>query len=185
MPSKPADPGTTRAPRTPATPGTTSGEASARQTSTPCLLDAATLAALPERRHVHQFNANAVRHTRSPGDLLGLERIGLHLVRLEPGRDSTTFHFHEQDEEFLLVLEGRGIAEIGDAVAEVGPGDLMAFPAGSPGHLLRNPFEHDLVYLMGGERNALDVVRYPRDGRSLFKFHGHRKGVRDDDLEDV
>ena len=51
--------------------------------------------------------------------------------------------------------------------------------------LLRNPFDEDLVYLMGGERNELDVVRYPRDGRTLFKYHGHRKAARDGDLEDA
>lgn len=151
----------------------------------PCLLDAAEIEALPERRHVHQFNPNAVRMTRSPGDLLGLQRLGVHLVRLEPGRDSTTFHSHEADEEFLYVLSGRGLAEIGDAVHEVGPGDLMAFPSGSPAHMLRNPFDADLVYLMAGERNALDVVHYPRDDRTLFKYNGHRRAAHDGDLEDV
>jgi uncharacterized cupin superfamily protein len=151
----------------------------------PCLLSAAEIEAMEERRHVHQFNADAVRMTRSPGDLLGLQRLGLHLVRLTPGHDSTTFHCHEQDEEFLYILSGRGIAEIGEDRHEVGAGDLMAFPAGSPGHMLRNPYDEDLVYLMGGERNALDVVRYPRDGRTLFKYHGHRRAAHDGDLTDV
>jgi uncharacterized cupin superfamily protein len=131
----------------------------------PCLLRAADLAALAERRHVHQFDDDAVRHTRSPGDVLGLQRLGLHLVRLEPGRVSTTFHYHEQDEEFLLILEGRGIAEIGEHETGVGPGDLMAFPANSPGHRLRNPFD--------------------AHGRTLFKAHGARRAALDSDLEDV
>jgi len=48
---------------------------------------------LPERAHVHQFNANAIRHTRSIGDLAGLSDMGIHLVRVEPGRDSTEHHF--------------------------------------------------------------------------------------------
>jgi uncharacterized cupin superfamily protein len=151
----------------------------------PCLLDAATIAAMPEQRNVHQFNANGVRHARSLGDALGLQRLGVHLVRLEPGRDSTTFHFHEADEEFVYVLSGRGVAEIGAHSAEVGPGDFMAFTAPSPGHLLRNPFDEDLVYLMGGERNAVDVVRYPRDGWTLVKANGSREGVRSDQLGDV
>ncbi|MEE4383545.1 MAG: cupin domain-containing protein [Pseudomonadales bacterium] len=156
-----------------------------RGDAVPCLLDAATIAAMPEERNVHQFNANGVRHARNLGDALGLRRLGVHLVRLEPGRDSTTFHFHEADEEFVYVLSGRGIAEIGEERAEVGPGDFMAFTAPSPGHLLRNPFEEDLVYLMGGERNAVDVVRYPRDGWTLVKTHGRREGMRSDRLEDV
>jgi hypothetical protein len=38
---------------------------------------------------------------------------------------------------------------------------------------------------MGGERNAVDVVRYPRDGWTLVKAHGRREGMRSDRLEDV
>ena len=151
----------------------------------PACWDAAAIAALPETRNVHQFNANGVRHARNLGDALGLQRLGVHLVRLEPGRDSTTFHYHEADEEFVYVLSGRGIAEIGDHRVEVGAGDFMAFPAPSPGHMLSNPFDEDLVYLMGGERNAVDVVRYPRDGWTLVKANGAREGVRSDQFGDV
>ena len=74
------------------------------------LLKANDIAALKETRHVHQFNENAVRFTRSIGDLLGLSQIGVHLVRLESGNESTQFHFHHCDEEFLYILEGQGIA---------------------------------------------------------------------------
>jgi uncharacterized cupin superfamily protein len=151
----------------------------------PCLLTADAIDALPERRHVHQFNDNAVRMTRDLGETLGLERLGLHVVRLTTGHDSTTFHFHEADEEFVYVLSGRGIAEIGEQRVEVGPGDLMAFAAPSPPHMLHNPFPEDLVYLVGGERNAVDVVRYPRDGWTLVKANGAREAVRTERLEDL
>lgn len=151
----------------------------------PCLLTADAIDALPERRHVHQFNENAVRMTRNLGDALGLQRLGLHLVRLTQGHDSTTFHYHEADEEFLYVLEGRGVAEIGEDRVDIAPGDLLAFTAPSPPHMLHNPFPEDLVYLVGGERNAVDVVRYPRDGWTLVKANGAREGVRTDRLEEV
>ena len=85
--------------------------------------------AMVPRAHRHQFNDNAVRMTRSLSDAVGMQRIGIHLVRLPPGRDSTEFHYHDSDEEFLYVLSGRGIAEIGDERLEVGPGDFMGFGA--------------------------------------------------------
>jgi len=47
-------------------------------------------------------------------------------------------------------LSGRGIAEIGDEEVEVGPGDFMGFATPSSAHHLRNRFDVDLVYLMGG-----------------------------------
>ena len=126
---------------------------------------------MPERRHQHQFNANAVRLTRSIGAALGLERIGVHIVRLTPGRDSTTHHYHDADEEFIYVLSGNGVARIGSEERTIGPGDFMAFPAPSAAHSLRNPAQHetDLVYLVGGENRYPDVVHYPDDNKVMIK----------------
>ncbi len=149
------------------------------------LITAAELDTLDERRHQHQFNDNAVRLTRTLGTRTGMQRIGVHLVRLAPGRDSTEHHFHDADEEFLYVLSGRGVACIGDARFEVGPGDFMGFPAPSPAHSLSNPYDADLVYLMGGERNAVDAVHYPRIARTMLKAHGHRQWVDWQHLEDL
>ena len=134
----------------------------------------ADIEAQAEKRTVHQFNENAVRLTRTLTEGTGMERIGLHLVRLEAGRDSTTHHFHDADEEFLYILSGRGVARIGDDSFEVGPGDFMGFPAPSPPHSLHNPNDEDLVYLMGGERHSPDVVHYPEIGRSMMKTSGKR-----------
>lgn len=151
----------------------------------PVLLTAADIEALPEQRHVHQFNPDALRLTRTLGERVGLERIGIHLVRLPQGADSTQFHYHDADEEFLLVLAGRGIAEIGEDRFEIGPGDFMGFPAPSPPHMLHNPHPEDLVYLMGGERNPVDVVHYPRIRRSMMKSHGRRAWVDWDELHEL
>lgn len=148
------------------------------------LLKAKDIAAMTPTRRQHQFNENAVRLTRGLSDAAGMQRIGVHLVRLEPGRESTQFHYHDADEEFLFVLEGRGIAELGDREVEVGPGDFMGFPAPSEPHSLRNPFDEDLVYLMGGERNANDLVHYPRIGRILVKSDGRRMWADRRDLHE-
>ena len=56
------------------------------------LLTAEQIRRMEEIAHRHQFNDNAIRHTRSIGDALGLTDIGVHLVRLEKGNDSTQFH---------------------------------------------------------------------------------------------
>ena len=149
------------------------------------LLTAADIEALEEVSQRHQFNDNAERLTRNLGDRAGLGRIGVHLVRLEPGRESTQHHFHDADEEFIYVLSGRGVAHIGDARYDVGPGDFMGFPTPSPAHSLENPYQEDLLYLMGGERNALDVVHYPRIKRSMVKSHGRRYWADWPDLHEL
>lgn len=138
------------------------------------LFRATDIAALEETASTHQFNDNAVRHVKTLTALAGLTRIGLHIVRLEQGKESTEHHSHDNDEEFLIVLAGRGQATIGDEVSDIEAGDVMAFPCGSPAHSLSNPYAEDLVYIMGGEKNANDVVHYPRQRRSMVKSAGKR-----------
>jgi len=149
------------------------------------LLTAEEIARLEETQVVHQHNSNAIRQTRSLTDLLGLEDIGVHMVRIESGHDSTTFHTHHFDEEFLYIISGRGIARIGDNEQEVGPGDFMAFGKHSEPHCLNNPFEADLVYLMGGSRNEVDVCDYPDLNRRQYRLNGRREYVDMKDLKFV
>lgn len=149
------------------------------------LLRAADIAALDETVNVHQFNDNAVRHTRSLGDIVGLSDMGVHLVRLEEGNESTQFHFHHVDEEFVYILSGNGIAEIGEEEFEVGPGDFMAFTRHSLPHNMRNPNSEDLVYLMGGTRSEIDVCDYPRIERRMFRVNGKKEYVDQEHLHQV
>jgi len=149
------------------------------------LLKAEEIASMAESIHVHQFNNKARRHTRSLGDVLGLSHIGLHLVRLEPGNESTQFHFHHNDEEFLYILSGNGIAEIDKQKHEIGPGDFMGFCQHSLPHCLQNPFNEDLVYLMGGSRSDMDICDYPRINRRMYRVNGEKTYVDLQNLHEV
>ena len=86
-----------------------------------------------------------------------------------PGKESFVYHAHHGEEEFLYIVSGRGVAEIGDQQFEVGPGDFMGFPTPSVGHHLRNPYGEDLVYLSGGERKPMEVADFPRHGKRLVR----------------
>jgi uncharacterized cupin superfamily protein len=146
------------------------------------LLSAEAIAPMAEQARQHAFNPNGVRHTRALSDALGLKQIGVHLVRLEPGRESTEYHAHQHDEEWVYILSGRGMTEIGGRKAEVKAGDFMGFVAGSLPHTMTNPFSADLVYLVGGTRHAYDVVDYPRRGVRSYKYDGKRDDVETKNL---
>src|SRR5690606_23413555 len=141
------------------------------------LLSAETIAAMSERRMQHLFNANGVRMTRSLSDACGMKQLGVHLVRVEPGRESTEYHTHSHDEEWIYILAGRASAEIGGRTVEVKAGDFMGFVAGSEPHAMRNDSDEDLVYLVGGTRQVYDVVDYPRRGIRSYKYDGKRDNV--------
>ncbi len=143
-----------------------------RKKKPPALLTAGAIRRMPEERFVHFLNPGAIRYTRSLGDACGLASIGVHLVRLKKGDDSTEYHFHHQDEEWIYILSGRGIAEIGGKKFNISAGDFMGFVAGSAPHGMCNPYVRDLVYLVGGNRCPLDVCDYPRIGKRRYRENG-------------
>ena len=104
-------------------------------------------------------------------------------MRLEQGRTSSVHHFHHHDEEWVYILSGHGVAEIGDGKLDVGAGDFMGFVAGSLPHSLVNPNAEDLVYLVGGNRLPFDVCDYPRVRMRRYRTNGVNEYVSWDALE--
>ena len=150
-----------------------------------CFYPASRLAEMPEKQVVHQYNDNAVRLTRSIGDLAGLVDMGLHIVRIETGRETTEHHTHGQDEEFVHLISGRAIARLGDEEVHMESGDTMLFPKNSPAHSMHNPFPEDLVYLMGGTRSPIDVCTYPNLQRRQYRIDGEKEYVAIQDVTKV
>ena len=137
------------------------------------LLRAADIAA-GSQTFSHPWSESSEVTGHQMGKATGLQRTGVNLARIAPGKEAFPYHSHWQEEEWIYILEGRGLARIDGAEYEVGPGDFMAFPTPGVAHSLRNPFERELVYLMGGESRELDVADFPDLGRRMFR---HAKGV--------
>ncbi len=131
----------------------------------------------------HPLNENAKMSGCSLSEAAGMERMGVHLVRIHPGKESAEFHRHHVEEEWFFILSGRGIAGIGDEEFEVGPGDFMGFPSATEGHNLRNPHDEELVYLVGGERKPVEIAEFPRLGKVILRMGGEAKVVDADRLE--
>jgi mannose-6-phosphate isomerase-like protein (cupin superfamily) len=66
-------------------------------------------------------------------------------ARLPPGA-STTPHHHVRTEEIYYILQGEGVAWIGDETTAVGPGDAIAIPPGIV-HQVRNSGQGILRFL--------------------------------------
>ncbi|MEM9061254.1 MAG: cupin domain-containing protein [Pseudomonadota bacterium] len=132
-------------------------------------LSAVDISDLPEAHIKHPFNPRSDVFLKRLAPVFGLERLALYVARVPPGKESFAFHRHERDEEFLIILSGKGRAEIGKDVIEVGPGDIMGFPAPyGPPHHLTNPYTQDLIYLMGGESSGFDIAHFPKLRRKLI-----------------
>ncbi len=102
----------------------------------------------------------------------GLERLSVGWATLPPGKDSFAYHAHDVQEEWMYMLSGRAVALVDGAEIPIEAGDFLAFPAPQVAHLLRNPGREDVVYLMGGERPAMDVLTYPALGGQRYLLRG-------------
>ncbi|MFL5033683.1 MAG: cupin domain-containing protein, partial [Microvirga sp.] len=80
------------------------------------------------------------------GDAAGLTQFGVNLVRLKPGAASSQRHWHENEDEFLIVLEGELVLVEDEGETILRAGDTAGFKAGVPnGHHLLNRTERDGV----------------------------------------
>jgi uncharacterized cupin superfamily protein len=127
-------------------------------------------ASILERRRwfSQQLNPRSRFQASSLAETGGLERVGVSIAWLPPGKESFAFHAHRFEEEWLYILEGRGLSIMGEEEAPIGAGDFIAFPTPSVAHVLRNTGDVDLVYLMGGENHAVEVIDYPQLGKSYM-----------------
>lgn len=95
------------------------------------------------------------------GDQGGLTQFGVHLERLPPGSASSFRHWHEAEDELVLVLSGQPTL-IEDDETLLQPGDMACWPAGlAVGHCLQNRTAEEAVYLTIGTRHIRDVIHYP------------------------
>ncbi len=125
------------------------------------------------RPFTQKLNPSSLFRAAPLSRLAGMSRAHVSLVRLPPGKESFAKHAHLLEEEWIYVLQGRAVAEIGDDKHLVQAGDFMGFATPSPAHIMRNTFDEECVYLMGGEDRAIDVVSYP----GLDKRYLHMQGA--------
>ena len=105
--------------------------------------------------------AMAKRHYRRIGPAAGLSDFGVSHVMLEPGGISAQRHWHEGEDEFVVMLEGEAMLVEDDGETLLRVGDCAAFPKGVPnGHHLVNRGGAPCVFLAVGRTAATDC-HYP------------------------
>lgn len=108
-------------------------------------------------------------------DAGGLTQFGAFTETLPPGSRSSLKHWHETEDEFILVIAGTVTLHEGDTVSQMEVGDAACFQAGTAiGHCLENASETDVTSLVVGTRSPRDVVTYPDHNRRLI-FDRHTK----------
>lgn len=120
----------------------------------------------------HFLNPNATRINKSLGDCVGLKNMGIHIIYVEPGKDTTEYHIHYYEEECIYVLSGKGELVIEGDSYSFEQGDFVGFPANTAAHSLNNNGTATLVCMVIGQRLNQDVGDYPNKGKRIYRNNG-------------
>jgi uncharacterized cupin superfamily protein len=102
------------------------------------------------------------RERKRLGNVVGLDQFGVNLSRLKPGAQSSQRHWHDNEDEFVYILEGEVVLHEDDGETILRPGDAAGWKAGVPnGHCLINRSDRDAVFLEIGTRAKAERAQYP------------------------
>lgn len=112
----------------------------------------------------------------------GLTDFGASHVTLKPGAWSAHRHWHEGEDELVVMLAGEAVLVDDDGEHVLRPGDVAAFPKGDGnGHVLQNRSAADCVFVAIGRPAASDC-HYPdidmhlENGRGFTRKDGAEFG---------
>ncbi|MEJ2376557.1 MAG: cupin domain-containing protein [Pseudolabrys sp.] len=120
------------------------------------------------------------------GRAAGLTQFGVNLCTLKPSAASSQRHWHENEDEFVYVLDGEVVLveDAGETVLKAG--DAAAWRAGvENGHCLINRSDRDAVFLEVGSRAPTERAHYAdidmmvtREGRDFHYTHKNGEPYR-------
>ena len=102
----------------------------------------------------------------------GLTDFGVSQVTLKPGAWSSQRHWHEGEDEFLILVSGEAVLVEDDGRTVLRPGDCAAWPKGvTNGHHLCNESDSDCTFIVigggtnsGGGYSDIDMMWTVADG---------------------
>ncbi len=97
------------------------------------------------------------------GAHLGLTTLGIHHMRLLPGRRTSLPHAESHEEECVYVIAGRPDVWLDGVLHALMPGDCVGFPAGTglAHSFLNNSAQEVQLLVIGNSDMAANRIHYP------------------------
>ena len=110
------------------------------------------------------------REVRALGDGFGLTAIGVNLVTIFPGKESSLRHHHSHEDELIYVLEGELVLHTNAGEEPLTVGMVAGFRAGDGnGHHLYNRSDKPAMYLVVSNRHPGDHASYSDEDLAVHK----------------
>jgi uncharacterized cupin superfamily protein len=106
--------------------------------------------------------AVAGRSSLRLADAGGLTQFGANLITLLPGAWASQRHWHENEDEFVLIVSGSLVMIEDEGETPMRAGDCATHKAGvANGHHLVNRSEKPATFLVIGTRASSEIAHYP------------------------
>ena len=113
----------------------------------------------------------------------GKTQFGTFIETLPQGSRSGHRHWHEGEDDMVYILSG-AVVLVEDTETILHPGDVAAWPAGSPvGHCLDNPSTAHATYMVIGARHQTDIIHYSDHDLITHKDGSARRYLHRDGTE--
>lgn len=114
------------------------------------------------KEYMYDPNFQSKMKTVLVGDAIGSEKIYVNIDFVKPGGKSVKFHAHSKQEEFFLIMSGKGLLRMYGDEIPIKAGDVISKPAGKNiAHQFINNSSEVLQILDVGTREKGDVAIYP------------------------
>jgi uncharacterized cupin superfamily protein len=121
----------------------------------------------------HDGNEPFGDDTAEVGRLLGAEKLGYAVARLQRGDHYCPLHWHTAEEELFVVLAGTPSMRTPRGTFALRAGDIIAFPTNAGGaHRLFNDADAEAVVLLVANTNPADTCFYPDSRKHVVEATG-------------
>jgi len=111
----------------------------------------------PTRHQAEMEGRSSLRFS----DSAGLTQFGANITILQPGAKSSLRHWHENQDELIMVMSGTATLIDDHGETELCAGDCAAFPKGEAnGHTIVNKSNAEVRFLAVGTRTPTEVCWY-------------------------
>lgn len=116
----------------------------------------------------YEFSDRFKGFDKEVASLFGAKHIGFHLEILNPGCFSSPYHYHTDEEELVIILEGEATLRQNDKFRKIYQNDLVFFPVGPEYvHQIYNHSDKPFRYFVLSNKSQNDFCFYPDSNKKL------------------